>query len=106
MIDKDVICSTSSQAHFHKCYQYYQSHSKRKREKEREREREKERVRERESEKERVRERVRKREKEREREREKTYRAFHRFVKAKFLDCGSVLSSSQFSILPQLPLIN
>jgi hypothetical protein len=34
----------------------------------------------------------------------KTYRAFHRFGQAKFPDGGSVLGSSQFSILPQLPL--
>ncbi len=33
-----------------------------------------------------------------------TYRAFHRFGHAKFPDGGSVLGSSQFSILPQLPL--
>jgi len=33
-----------------------------------------------------------------------TYRAFHRFGQAKFPEGGSVLSSSQFSILPQLPL--
>jgi len=32
------------------------------------------------------------------------YRAFHRFGQAKFPDGGSVLGSSQFSILPQLPL--
>jgi len=34
------------------------------------------------------------------------YRAFHRFGQAKFPDGGSVLGSSQFSILPQLPLKN
>jgi len=32
-----------------------------------------------------------------------SYRAFHGFGKAKFSDGGSVLGSSQFSILPQLP---
>jgi hypothetical protein len=32
------------------------------------------------------------------------YRAFHRFGQAKFPEGGSVLGSSQFSILPQLPL--
>ncbi len=32
------------------------------------------------------------------------YRAFNRFGKAKFPDGGLVLGSSQFSILPQLPL--
>jgi len=32
------------------------------------------------------------------------YRAFHRFGQAKFPDGGLVLNSSQFSILPQLPL--
>jgi len=31
------------------------------------------------------------------------YRAFHRFGEAKFPDGGSVLGSSQFSVLPQLP---
>jgi len=31
------------------------------------------------------------------------YRAFHRFGLAKFPDGGSVLGSSLFSILPQLP---
>jgi len=31
------------------------------------------------------------------------YRAFHGFGQAKFPDGGSVLGSSQFSILPQLP---
>jgi len=31
------------------------------------------------------------------------YRAFHRFGQAKFPDGGSVLGSSQFSVLPQLP---
>jgi len=31
-------------------------------------------------------------------------RAFHRFGQAKFPDGGSVLGSSQFSILSQLPL--
>jgi len=31
------------------------------------------------------------------------YRAFHRIGQAKFLYDGSVLGSSQFSILPQLP---
>jgi hypothetical protein len=30
-------------------------------------------------------------------------RAFHRFGQAKFSDGGSVLGSSQFSVLPQLP---
>ncbi len=34
----------------------------------------------------------------------KTQKAFHRFGQAKFPDGGSVLGSSQFSILPQLPL--
>jgi len=33
-----------------------------------------------------------------------TYRAFHRLGQAKFPDGGSVLGSSQFSIMPQLPL--
>jgi len=33
-----------------------------------------------------------------------SYRAFHGFGKAKFPNGGSVLGSSQFSILPQLPL--
>jgi hypothetical protein len=33
----------------------------------------------------------------------KCYIVFHRFRKAKFAYSGSVLSSSQFSILPQLP---
>jgi len=32
------------------------------------------------------------------------YRAFRRFGQAKFPDGGLVLGSSQFSILPQLPL--
>jgi hypothetical protein len=32
------------------------------------------------------------------------YRAFYRFGQTKFIDVGSVLGSSQFSILPQLPL--
>jgi hypothetical protein len=32
------------------------------------------------------------------------YRAFHGFGQAKFPDSGSDLGSSQFSILPQLPL--
>jgi len=32
----------------------------------------------------------------------KFYRAFHGFGQAKFLDGGSALGSSQFSILPQL----
>jgi len=31
------------------------------------------------------------------------YRAFHRYGQAKFPDGGSVLGSSQFSVLPQLP---
>jgi hypothetical protein len=31
------------------------------------------------------------------------YRALHRFEQAKFPDGGSVLGSSQFSVLPQLP---
>jgi len=31
------------------------------------------------------------------------YGAFHRFGQAKFPDGGSVLGSSQFSVLPQLP---
>ncbi len=31
------------------------------------------------------------------------YRAFHEFVRAKFLDGGLVIGSSQFSILPKLP---
>ncbi len=31
------------------------------------------------------------------------YRAFHRFVQAKFSDGGSILGSRQFSIPPQLP---
>ncbi len=31
-------------------------------------------------------------------------RVFHRFGQAKFPDGGSVLGSSQFSIMPQLPL--
>jgi len=31
------------------------------------------------------------------------YKAFHRFGQAKFPDSGSVLGSSQFSILPKLP---
>jgi len=34
----------------------------------------------------------------------KTYRAFHGFWQARFPDGGSVLGSSQFCILPQLPL--
>jgi len=33
----------------------------------------------------------------------KYYRAFHGFGQAKFTHGGSVLGSSQFSILPQLP---
>jgi hypothetical protein len=33
-----------------------------------------------------------------------TYRAVHGIGQAKFPDGGSVLGSSQFSILPQLPL--
>jgi len=32
-----------------------------------------------------------------------SYRAFHRFVQAKFPDGGLILGSIQFSILPQLP---
>jgi hypothetical protein len=32
------------------------------------------------------------------------YRAFHRFGQAKFPDGGSFLGSSQFLLLPQLPL--
>jgi hypothetical protein len=32
------------------------------------------------------------------------YKAFHRFWQAKFLDGGFVLGSSQFTLLPQLPL--
>jgi len=32
------------------------------------------------------------------------YRAFHGFGQARFPDGGLVLGSSQFSILPQLPL--
>jgi len=32
-----------------------------------------------------------------------TYRVFHGFGQVKFADCGSVLDSSQFSILTQLP---
>jgi hypothetical protein len=32
-----------------------------------------------------------------------SYSVFHRFKKAKFAYGGSILSSSQFSILPQLP---
>jgi len=32
------------------------------------------------------------------------YRAFHQFGQAKFPDGGSILGSSQFTILPQLPL--
>jgi len=32
------------------------------------------------------------------------YRAFYRFGQAKFPNGGSILGSSQFSILPQLPL--
>jgi hypothetical protein len=31
------------------------------------------------------------------------HRAFHRFGQGKFPDGGSVLGSSQFSVLPQLP---
>jgi len=31
------------------------------------------------------------------------YRVFHRFGHAKFPDDGSIIDSSQFSILPQLP---
>jgi hypothetical protein len=34
---------------------------------------------------------------------EGTYIAFHRFGQAKFPDDGSILGSSQFSILPWLP---
>jgi len=34
------------------------------------------------------------------------YRAFHGFGQAKFPDGGSVLGSSQVSILPQLPQKN
>jgi len=33
-----------------------------------------------------------------------TERAFHRFGQAEFPECGSILGSSQFLILPQLPL--
>jgi len=33
-----------------------------------------------------------------------TYRAFHGFGQAKFADGGSILGSSQFTQLPQLPL--
>jgi hypothetical protein len=33
-----------------------------------------------------------------------SYRAFHGFGQAKFPDGGSVLGSSQFTQLPQLPL--
>jgi len=36
-------------------------------------------------------------------DKEKSYRAFHGFGQAKFLDGGLVLGSRQFSILPQLP---
>jgi len=32
-----------------------------------------------------------------------TYRAFHEFGQAKFADSGSILGSSQFKQLPQLP---
>jgi hypothetical protein len=32
------------------------------------------------------------------------YRAFHGFGKAKFAYGGSILGSSQFTLLPQLPL--
>jgi len=32
------------------------------------------------------------------------YRVFHRFVQAKFAYGGSVLGSSQFTLLPHLPL--
>ncbi len=32
------------------------------------------------------------------------YRAFHRFGQAKFANGGSILGSSQFTLLPQLPL--
>jgi len=32
------------------------------------------------------------------------YRAFHRFGQAKFAYGGSILSSKQFTLLPQLPL--
>jgi len=32
------------------------------------------------------------------------YRAFHRFGQAKFAYGGSILGSSQFALLPQLPL--
>jgi len=34
------------------------------------------------------------------------YRAFHRFGIAKFAYSGSILGSSQFTLLPQLPLKN
>ncbi len=34
------------------------------------------------------------------------YRAFHQFGQAKFPDNGSILGSSQFSILPLQPLKN
>jgi len=34
---------------------------------------------------------------------ESYYRAFHRFAQAKFPDGGSILGTSQFSMLPQLP---
>jgi len=33
-----------------------------------------------------------------------SYRAFHGFGQAKFVYSGSILDSSQFTILPQLPL--
>jgi hypothetical protein len=33
------------------------------------------------------------------------YGAFHRFGQAKFPEGGSVLGSSQFSILPRLPML-
>ncbi len=33
-----------------------------------------------------------------------SYRAFHRFGQAKLGNGGSVLGSSQFTLLPQLPL--
>jgi len=34
------------------------------------------------------------------------YRAFHGFGQTKFADGGSILSSSQFTLLPQLSLKN
>jgi len=33
----------------------------------------------------------------------KSYRTFHRFGQAEFPDGGTVLGTSQFSVLPQLP---